>query len=72
MSKKIEEAHEVWVSTLHPNLRLTVVATDGDVRKVLVDRRRVDKTSGEVLVEQHEREVPAGLWGSFTRSYRRA
>lgn len=58
-----------FVSKLGTNLRLTVKATDGHVLEVIVDRRVIDKQTGEVRVEQRTRTVRVEDWRYVIAGY---
>lgn len=57
----------MWVG--ESGLEMNVVEETDEGYLVNVQRRVVDKKTGEVKVETRERMVPYGLWDVFTMGY---
>jgi hypothetical protein len=63
-------AHDSWVSAERANLGFTVVARNEGSTTVKVQRRKVDRATGDVVIEDRTREVPDSLWPYFILGYR--
>lgn len=62
MKKKKPSAGDVFMSIFGTNLRLTVVSTKDQLIVVEVERKLLDKKTGEVKIETRTREVPHSRW----------
>lgn len=63
---------EEYISNQGTNLRLTVKAVSKKDVAVTVERRVVDRKTGELTIEQRERTVPKELWRYVIAGYDRA
>jgi hypothetical protein len=60
---------DTGVSKLGTNLRYTVKAVTKKEVTVVVERRRIDKGTGEIIVHEVERVVPTSRWRFFASPY---
>lgn len=59
-----------YVSTLQPGLSMTVKKSTKVEVTVLVDRRILDKTTGEIRTEKHTVTVPKENWKYWIMPYK--
>lgn len=60
---------EIFVSRFGTNLRLTILEVKKQDLRVEIERKIINRKTGEVSIEKRERVVPIGLWPCAIAGY---